>query len=66
MPGGAHIAFFLGFGRFLNAILCEGINIYMLSYQHTIQHCIIHFVALEVIMEVTHMYFEAINESRLK
>lgn len=36
VEGGALISFFLGFSRYINAVLCEGITIYMLSYQHTI------------------------------
>lgn len=31
----------------------------MLAYQHTISHCIIHFVALEVITEISMIYFES-------
>jgi len=34
--GGAFITFGLAFGKFFNAVLCEFINIYLLSYQHTI------------------------------
>lgn len=59
---GSEIAFILGFVRCCNAIFCEGINIFMLSFQNTVQYCIIHFVALEVIMEVTKLYFESMHE----
>ena len=38
----------------------------MLAYQHTVQHCIIHFVALEVIMEVSNLYFESLKNNTLK
>ena len=38
----------------------------MLAYQHTVQHCIIHFVALEVIMEISNMYFESLKGNKLK
>jgi len=38
----------------------------MLTYQHTVAHCIIHFVALEVIMDVSNMYFESLMSNKLK
>jgi predicted nucleic acid-binding Zn ribbon protein len=38
----------------------------MLTYQHTVSHCIVHFVALEVIMDVSNMYFEALKGNLLK
>ena len=38
----------------------------MLTYQHTVQHCIVHFVALEVVMEISNMYFESLKGNLLK
>lgn len=49
-----------------SALFCEGICIYLLTYQHTVQHCIIHFVALEVIMDVGNLYFESLKNNYLK
>lgn len=63
---GSEIGFILGSIQVFTALLCEGICIYMLAYQHTVQHCIIHFVALEVIMEVGNLYFESLKENYLK
>lgn len=40
--------------------------IYLLAMQHTVEHCIIHFVALEVIMEVTKLYFESLIDNKLR
>lgn len=48
------------------ALFCECINISLLTYQHTTDHCIIHFVALEVIMDVSNFYAEAMMENKLK
>jgi hypothetical protein len=48
------------------SLFAEGINLFLLTYQHTVEHCIIHFVALEVIMEVSNMYFEALMNNKLK
>lgn len=48
------------------ALFCETINIVLLTFQHTVDHCIIHFVALEVIMDVPNMYFEAMMDNKLK
>lgn len=48
------------------ALFCECINITLLTYQHTTDHCIIHFVALEVIMDVSNFYAEAMMENKLK
>ncbi len=50
----------------MTALLAEVINLWLLSLQHTIQHCIMHFVALEVIMEVSNYYFEALMNNKLK
>lgn len=62
----SELAFIIGFNQVILALFCEAVNVYMLTFQHTVEHCIIHFVALEVIMEVTKMYFEAIDEQKLK
>lgn len=48
------------------ALFCECINITLLTYQHTTDHCIIHFVALEVIMDVSNFYAESMMENKLK
>jgi hypothetical protein len=56
----------LGLSQVFSAILCEYVNIYMLSFNHTIQHSIIHFVSLHVVMEVKNMYFESLKNSKLK
>lgn len=63
---GAEIAFILGLIQVFMAVFCEAINVFLLTYQHTTDHCIIHFVALEVIMEVTNYYFEAMMDNKLK
>lgn len=47
------------------AVICEGINLFMLTFQHTIQHCIIHFVAFEVIIELSKMYYESLMNNKL-
>lgn len=61
VPYGSEVSYFLGLNQVFSALFCEGICIYMLAYQHNVQHCIIHFVALEVIMEVSNLYFEALT-----
>ena len=38
----------------------------MLAYQQTITHSLIHFVALEVIIEFPKLYFEALVNGHLK
>lgn len=63
---GSEIGYVLGANQVFSALLCEGICIYMLAYQHSVQHCIIHFVALEVIMEVSNLYFESLKQNHLK
>jgi hypothetical protein len=63
---GSEISYILGLLQVLSALFCEFINIYMLTYQHTVSHCIVHFVALEVIMDVSNMYFEALKGNMLK
>jgi hypothetical protein len=56
----------LGLIQASTALLAEGINLFMLSYQHTVSHCIIHFVALEVIMELSNLYYESLLGNKLK
>jgi len=55
---GSYVAYLLGFITMITAVVAETVNIYLLSNQHLISHCIIHFVALEVITEVSKIYFE--------
>ena len=59
---GAEISFAIGFMQVVTSVYCEGINLYLLTFQHTVEHCIIHFVALEVIMEIPKLYFEALTD----
>jgi hypothetical protein len=66
VPYGSEVGYFLGLNQVFSALFCEGICIYMLAYQHTVSHCIIHFVALEVIMEVSNLYFESLTQNPLK
>ena len=42
------------------------LNLYMLAYQHDVEHSIIHFVALEVIIEIPHFFVNSLQEDRLK
>lgn len=37
-------------------LFAEFLNFYMLLFQHNVEHCIIHFVALEIIVEIPHIY----------
>jgi hypothetical protein len=57
---GSAIGFMLGLTQVLSVIFCEIVNIYLLTYQHTVEHCIIHFVALEIIVEVGKLYLESL------
>lgn len=66
VENGSEIAYMIGFIQVLAALLCEGINIIMLSYQHYVSHAIIHFVALEVIIEVGQMYLESLMDNPLQ
>mgnify|MGYP001080640693 FL=1 len=66
VPCGSEISYVLGLSQVFIALFCQFVNIYMLSFQHTIQHCIVHFVALHVIMDVKNMYFESLQSSKLK
>mmetsp|Transcript_12167 Transcript_12167/g.20511 ORF Transcript_12167/g.20511 Transcript_12167/m.20511 type:complete len:217 (-) Transcript_12167:89-739(-) len=66
VEGGSQIGFLIGCVQVFTSIFAEGINLFMLTYQHTVSHCIIHFVALEVIMEVSNLYFESLMGNKLK
>ena len=47
-------------------IAAEVLNLYMLLYQHTVEHAIIHFVALEIIVEIPHIYMGSLLDDHLK
>ena len=47
-------------------ILAEVVNLYMLLFQHSVEHCIIHFVALEIIVEIPHYYNASLINDNLK
>mmetsp|Transcript_12164 Transcript_12164/g.20502 ORF Transcript_12164/g.20502 Transcript_12164/m.20502 type:complete len:120 (-) Transcript_12164:22-381(-) len=50
--------------QYLIAILTQSINLYLLTFKDTVDYCIVYFVALKVIMEMSKLYFEAqIDES---
>ena len=51
---------------YLVSLSAEILNIYMLTYQHTVEHCIIHFVALEVLVEIPHIYMNSLVEDQLR
>ena len=56
----------IGYLQYLIALFCEGINIYMLTFQKKVEYCIIYFVALHVIMEIPKMYFESLGDHQIK
>ena len=60
------IAFCMTYASFWVNIFAEVINIYMLTYQHNVEHCIIHFVALEVIVEIPHILMGSMTNDMLK
>ena len=66
VENGDKVAYFLGFVQVFTGLLAEYINIILLSHQQTVEYCIIHFVALEVIMEVTNLYFESLLNLKFK
>jgi hypothetical protein len=65
VPGGSEISYFIALIQVSTALLAEGINITLLTGQHTVDHSIIHFVALEVIMEVSSLYYESLLHNKL-
>jgi hypothetical protein len=60
------IVFLMTYASFWVNIFAEVINIYMLTYQHNVEHCIIHFVALEVIVEIPHILMGSMTNDMLK
>lgn len=61
-----NIAFSVALSSFFINVFAEFINIYLLTYQHNVEHCIIHFVALEVIVEIPHILVGSLASSKLK
>jgi len=62
---GSEISYGIACIQVFCALLAESINIILLTSQHTVDHCIIHFVALEVIMEVSSLYYESLLHNKL-
>jgi len=60
VKNGSQISFMIGTLQYFTALYCQIINIYLLTFQHNVEDSIIHFVALEMIMELPKMYFEAL------
>lgn len=63
---GAEISYFIGFIQVFTALVTEYINISLLVGQTSVELCIIHFVALEVIMEIASLYFESLLNFKIK
>ena len=61
-----NVVFCIALSSFWINILAEVINLYMLAYQHNVEHCIIHFVALEVIVEIPHILMGSLTNDKLK
>lgn len=59
------VSYLLGLFQVILAILAEILNIYMLTFQHTIEHCIMHFVAFEIIVELGNIYYESLMNNKL-
>ena len=62
IQNGSEVAFIIGFFQCWTAIYCELINCLILSFQVEIETCIVHFIALHVIMEIPNFYFESMGE----
>ena len=63
---GSRAAYLIGYFQYLTSVYCEGINVYLLTFQQSVELSIIHFVALEVIMELPKMYYESLSDNKLK
>jgi hypothetical protein len=62
----ANLAFGIAHTSHIINLIAEFLNIYMLAYQHTVEHCIIHFVALEIIVEIPHIYMGSLIDDKMK
>ena len=60
-----HVAFFISFVANSINILAELMNIYMLLYQYKVDYCIIHFVALEIIVEIPGIFMSSLIDDKL-
>ena len=60
------IAFLISWLQLVINIAAEFLNLYMLLWQHSVEHAIIHFVAMEVIIEIPHFYTNALIDDKLK
>jgi hypothetical protein len=66
VEGGDKISYVLGLVQVSLALICEALNLFMLTFQSTIAHCIIHFVAFKVIVDLSNMYYESLMNNKLK
>jgi len=62
---GDKVSYILGLLQVILAVLAEILNLYMLTFQHTIEHSIMHFVAFEIIVELGNIYFESLMNNKL-
>ena len=60
---GSEISFCIGFIQFMTAIYCYVINCVILAFQHEVEVCIVHFIALHVIMEIPNYYLESMGDN---
>ena len=60
-----NVAFSIIFVAFFINILAELMNIYMLLYQYKVDYCIIHFVALEIIVEIPGIFMSSLIDDKL-
>ena len=52
----------LGLLQVLIGLYCQVVNIYLLANQYNVKYCIMYFVMLEIILELTKMYLEALRD----
>jgi hypothetical protein len=68
IENGSEVTFLVGFVAVFIAIFNMFLGVVLLTFQHSINHCIVHFIALHVISEVSCFYFEAlaVNNSAME
>ena len=57
---GSEIVFMLGLVQSLISVFNLAIGVILLTFQHSINHAIVHFIALHVVNEVAEFYYESL------
>ena len=66
VENGSEISYSIGFLQFCLSVYTEFLNVYNLSYQKTVEACMLHLIAFKIITDLSKIYYSSINEHKIK